>query len=117
MIAVIKNLEVHYNLGGEQLKVLDIPNWSVASGEQIAIVGPSGSGKSTLLHVLAGLLLSSSGTVGRVHIPELQPAPGLHCHRKCVARDDIFRKPEFKCQSGVAASASWVGPQAQTPAG
>ena len=63
MIALVNNLEVHYNLGGEQLKVLDIPNWSVAAGEQVAIVGPSGSGKSTLLHVLAGLLLPSNGTV------------------------------------------------------
>ena len=63
MIALVKNLEVHYNLGSERLKVLDIPNWSVAAGEQVAIVGPSGSGKSTLLHVLAGLLLPSNGTV------------------------------------------------------
>ena len=63
MIALVRNLEVHYSIGGERLKVLDIPNWSVAAGEQIAIVGPSGSGKSTLLHVLAGLLLPSNGTV------------------------------------------------------
>jgi len=63
MIALVKNLEVHYDLGGDRLKVLDIPNLSVAAGEQVAIVGPSGSGKSTLLHVLAGLLLPSNGTV------------------------------------------------------
>jgi len=63
MIAVVENIEVHYDLGAEKLKVLDIPHWSVSAGEQVAVAGPSGSGKSTLLHVLAGLMLPSAGTV------------------------------------------------------
>lgn len=33
------------------------------AGETLALVGPSGCGKSTLLHVVAGLLVPSSGTV------------------------------------------------------
>lgn len=35
----------------------------LAEGESLAVMGPSGSGKSTLLHVLAGILVPTSGTV------------------------------------------------------
>lgn len=42
---------------------LTIPEWSVAAGEQIAIVGPSGSGKTTLLHLIAGILRPQQGSL------------------------------------------------------
>jgi len=35
----------------------------LAEGESLAVMGPSGSGKSTLLHVLAGILVPTSGVV------------------------------------------------------
>jgi putative ABC transport system ATP-binding protein len=38
-------------------------NFSVKSGEIVAVMGPSGSGKSTLLHCLAGILLPDAGEV------------------------------------------------------
>lgn len=63
MIVNIKNLDVRYMLGGETLQVLDMPEWSVAPGEQVAVMGPSGCGKSTLLHVLSGILAPAAGTV------------------------------------------------------
>ncbi len=42
---------------------LDVPQWEVAAGEQVAIVGPSGSGKTTLLHLLAGILTPQQGRI------------------------------------------------------
>ena len=63
MIVQISELRVDYQTGGEDLSVLNIPAWTVAKGQQVAISGPSGSGKSTLLHVLAGLLSPSGGKV------------------------------------------------------
>ncbi len=36
---------------------------ALADGESLAVMGPSGSGKSTLLHVLAGILVPTSGVV------------------------------------------------------
>ena len=43
--------------------VLNIPNWSVLSGEQVFVHGPSGCGKSTLLNVLSGMLTPARGEV------------------------------------------------------
>lgn len=48
---------------GTTLPVLDIPQFEVGEGEQIALVGRSGCGKTTLLHVLAGISRPDSGRV------------------------------------------------------
>ena len=59
----VTDLHLDYPAGDGVLRVVDIPNWSVEAGEQIAIFGPSGSGKSTLLHLLSGVLAPTSGRV------------------------------------------------------
>ncbi len=63
MLIGIENLTVTHGNGSSALTVLDIPRWSVAKGDQVAISGPSGSGKSTLINVVAGLLVPTSGSV------------------------------------------------------
>lgn len=45
------------------LDILSDINFSIQSGESVAIVGASGAGKSTLLGILAGLDVPSSGKV------------------------------------------------------
>jgi putative ABC transport system ATP-binding protein len=49
-----------YPVGGFRLEV---PELRVAAGEKVAVIGPSGRGKTTLLHLLAGVLVPSSGRV------------------------------------------------------
>ncbi len=48
---------------GESLPILDVPDFSVAAGEQVVLVGRSGCGKTTLLHTIAGISRPDSGTI------------------------------------------------------
>lgn len=50
-------------LGGNQVEALSNINFSVESGEFIAIMGESGSGKTTLLNILAALDTPTSGEI------------------------------------------------------
>jgi putative ABC transport system ATP-binding protein len=49
--------------GGQPLTILHPLDYTISSGQFVAIVGPSGSGKSTLLGLLAGLDAPTSGSV------------------------------------------------------
>ena len=49
--------------GGEPLPILDIPQFAVAPGEQVVLVGRSGCGKTTLLHIIAGIIRPDAGSV------------------------------------------------------
>ena len=48
---------------GTRVPILDIPQFEVASGEQVVLIGPSGCGKTTLLHTIAGITKPDSGSV------------------------------------------------------
>jgi putative ABC transport system ATP-binding protein len=61
LVISIQNLSFHY--GNTNLPVLEIPQWTVQTGEQVFLHGPSGAGKSTLLNLLAGILLPNSGAI------------------------------------------------------
>jgi putative ABC transport system ATP-binding protein len=43
--------------------VIDVPELTLARGEQMALQGRSGSGKTTLLHLIAGILSPDSGRI------------------------------------------------------
>lgn len=49
--------------GGGRLTVLDVPEFLIDAGQQLALIGTSGGGKTTLLHLIAGLLVPDSGTI------------------------------------------------------
>jgi len=56
-------LHKSYQQGPQPLVVLNGVDFSIRSGERVAIVGASGAGKSTLLNMLGGLDVPSSGDV------------------------------------------------------
>lgn len=58
-----ENLSKSYQEGEQQVQILKNVNFSMNSGELVAIVGSSGSGKSTLLHTLGGLDQAGAGEV------------------------------------------------------
>jgi putative ABC transport system ATP-binding protein len=60
----ISNLKKSYVApDGARSLVIDVPQFTLEAGEQIALAGASGSGKTTLLHLIAGILAPNSGRV------------------------------------------------------
>ncbi|MBL8900937.1 MAG: ABC transporter ATP-binding protein [Planctomycetes bacterium] len=43
--------------------VIDVPQFSLSRGEQVALEGRSGTGKTTLLHLIAGILRADGGRI------------------------------------------------------
>jgi putative ABC transport system ATP-binding protein len=48
---------------GERVDIVDVPAFSLAAGQQLALRGESGSGKTTFLNLIAGILAADSGRV------------------------------------------------------
>jgi ABC-type lipoprotein export system ATPase subunit len=60
----IRNVKKSYaEPDGGRLPILDIRQFEVKSGEQMALVGRSGCGKTTLLHTIAGITRADSGEI------------------------------------------------------
>lgn len=60
----IENLAKHYVApDGSTTTVLDVPEFRLADGEQVALLGGSGTGKTTLLHAIAGIVRPDGGRV------------------------------------------------------
>ncbi len=71
---------------GEVLPILDLPSFSVGSGEQVALIGDSGCGKTTLLHVIAGIIRPDSG---RIVINNLELSKFSEALRDVIRADNI----------------------------
>lgn len=61
---------------GQAVPILNIPEYRLARGEQVVLVGPSGGGKSTLLNIIAGITRADTGSV-RVDNVELTRLPEM----------------------------------------
>ncbi|MDE0314854.1 MAG: ABC transporter ATP-binding protein [Candidatus Poribacteria bacterium] len=59
----IKNLTHTFVQKNSQLQVLDKLNFSVETGQFVALLGPSGCGKSTLFNIISGLLKPQAGEI------------------------------------------------------
>ncbi|VYS95582.1 MacB family efflux pump subunit [Campylobacter ureolyticus] len=57
----LENINKNFNLGKNQVQVLNGINLEIKKGEFVAIIGQSGSGKSTLMNIIGCLDTQSSG--------------------------------------------------------
>lgn len=79
---------------GTILKILDIPDFRVAAGEQVVLMGQSGSGKTTLLHIIAGISRPDSGEV-RVAGTDIARLPESSRDLFRIERSAISFKPSI----------------------
>jgi putative ABC transport system ATP-binding protein len=56
----IQSLTFSYATGDFQLS---IPEFALAKGEKVAVIGPSGTGKTTLLNLIAGIVVHAKGSI------------------------------------------------------
>ncbi|MDR6666955.1 ABC transporter ATP-binding protein [Rhizobium sp. 1399] len=95
----------HYGQGETLLTILKGADFTLSSGEMVALVAPSGTGKSTLLHV-AGLLEHPDG--GEVVVND-RPCDGLSDDKRtAIRRGEIgfvyqfhHLLPEFSAQENI----------------
>ncbi len=62
---------------GASRTVLDGVDFTLQSGEIVALLGKSGSGKSTLLRIIAGLVKADAGKACYRGAPLTEPVPGI----------------------------------------
>lgn len=79
----IRGVSLAFDLGQEQLPVLQDIHLQLPPGASVGLLGPSGCGKSTLLRLVAGLEPLQSGTL----LADGEPINGPHHSRLLVFQD------------------------------
>ena len=59
----LDNINLYYNVNGDDIKVLKNINFEIKKNERVAIIGESGSGKTSLLMLMSGLESPSTGSI------------------------------------------------------
>ncbi|MCX8998910.1 ABC transporter ATP-binding protein [Rhizobiaceae bacterium BDR2-2] len=82
----LSGIDRHYGEGEARLSILEKADFTLSSGEIVALVAPSGTGKSTLLHI-AGLLEHPDG--GEVYLNGAACGHLSDDRRTAMRRNDI----------------------------
>ena len=59
----LDNINLNYNLNGNDIKVLKNINFQIKKNERVSVIGESGSGKTSLLMLMSGLENPSTGAI------------------------------------------------------
>ena len=59
----LDNINLNYNVNGNDIRVLKNINFEIKKNERVAIIGESGSGKTSLLMLMSGLENPSTGSI------------------------------------------------------
>ena len=63
IIYKLDNINLNYNVNGNDIRVLKNINFEIKKNERVAIIGESGSGKTSLLMLMSGLENPSTGSI------------------------------------------------------
>ena len=114
----LQDVSFGYGEGEDRVSVLENVNFSVESGQRLALLGRSGSGKSTLMNVLAGLLLPERGSViwQGSDITRLSDAERVSLRRQTIGVVYQFHHllPEFSAEENVMLPAMLGGQSVAT---
>ena len=114
----LQDVSFGYGEGEDRTSVLENVNFSVESGQRLALLGRSGSGKSTLMNVLAGLLLPERGSViwQGSDITRLSDAERVSLRRQTIGVVYQFHHllPEFSAEENVMLPAMLGGQSVAT---
>jgi len=101
---VFQDVSFHY--GNEEEQVLDNINFSIDSGEIIALVGPSGAGKSTLVDLIprfydtiAGSILIDGKNIKDIDINSLRSLMGIVTQETFLFNDTIRANISYGAES------------------
>ena len=59
----LDNINLNYNINGNDIRVLKNINFEIKKNERVALIGESGSGKTSLLMLMSGLENPSKGSI------------------------------------------------------
>jgi len=114
----LQDVSFGYGEGEDRVSVLENVNFSVESGQRLALLGRSGSGKSTLMNILAGLLLPERGSViwQESDITRLSDAERVSLRRQTigVVYQVHHLLPEFSAEENVMLPAMLGGQSVAT---
>tara|TARA_B100001939_G_scaffold128906_1_gene111808 strand:+ start:2269 stop:2955 length:687 start_codon:yes stop_codon:yes gene_type:complete len=114
----LQDVSFGYGEGEDRVSVLENVNFSVESGQRMALLGRSGSGKSTLMNILAGLLLPERGSViwQGSDITRLSDAERVSLRRQTIGVVYQFHHllPEFSAEENVMLPAMLGGQSVAT---
>ena len=114
----LQDVSFGYGEGEDRVSVLENVNFSVESGQRLALLGRSGSGKSTLMNILAGLLLPERGSViwQESDITRLSDAERVSLRHQTIGVVYQFHHllPEFSAEENVMLPAMLGGQSVAT---
>ena len=93
---------VRFRWPGRMSFGLTVPEFSVAPGERVLLLGESGSGKSTLLSLVCGILIASSGRVMVAGTNLVKLRPGARDRFRAERIGVIFQQFNLLPYAGVA---------------
>ncbi len=89
---ILSNLKkIYVGPDGSSVPVIDVREFRLGDGEQVAMIGTSGSGKTTLLHMIAGILTPDSGSILFGDGSASPTSSGIDLTRLSESQRDEFR--------------------------